>query len=284
MGERAAHVEARRIRERHAGEHELARHLRGARPPRARASCTLSLTPSTSRRRAATQRLDRDLVLHRQRDHVGEVVLALRSCRFAARPSQPRSSRAGRGQHAGVALAERELARCVASFCSTMRCTPRRARRARCGRSRAGHRASRVRSTQVAAVRRSASSSAQRRAADERHVAVQHQHRVGVGNLRHAPAAPRARCRGARRCSTQLTGSSCERRRAPRSPPCPYTTWMAAGSSARAVSMTCLSSGAPGERLQHLRQRRLHALALAGGEDHDRERRAALARARGSVA
>src|ERR1700728_4062318 len=29
------------------------------------------------------------------------------------------------------------------------------------------------------------------------------------------------------------------------SPPCPYTTWIAAGSSSRAVSITCLSSGRP---------------------------------------
>jgi hypothetical protein len=29
--------------------------------------------------------------------------------------------------------------------------------------------------------------------------------------------------------------------------------------------------GAAGERLQHLRQVRIHALALAGGQDHDRK-------------
>src|SRR5437879_3685309 len=45
-------------------------------------------------------------------------------------------------------------------------------------------------------------------------------------------------------CNVQDTRSSCNTSRT-RSPPCPYTTWTAAGSSERAVSMTCLRSARP---------------------------------------
>ena len=45
-------------------------------------------------------------------------------------------------------------------------------------------------------------------------------------------------------CNTQETGSSFNTSRT-WSPPCPYTTWIAAGSSSLAVSMTCFSNGRP---------------------------------------
>jgi hypothetical protein len=44
---------------------------------------------------------------------------------------------------------------------------------------------------------------------------------------------------------------------------------MSAAPISRAESITCFSNGRPGERLQHLRQVGLHALALAGGQDDD---------------
>jgi hypothetical protein len=133
--QRAAYVEARRIRERQARLHEAVRDLRAPHALEVR-QLRLVVHAQDLRRRRREERLDADLVLHGQGDHVGQVVLALRI--GAGELGEPPLQQRGRaGQHPGVALA-RASPRPRASFCSTMRRTRPRASRT-CVRSRAGH-------------------------------------------------------------------------------------------------------------------------------------------------
>ncbi len=174
----AAYIDARGSARVAPGEHQALR----ARSRRYRAStCAswiLSLTPMTcqaSRMRCASTRSP---ALHRARDHIGEIVLALRI--VPPQAQQPFAQASGRSRHESrVDFANLRAASGLASLCSTMAAdaavgvaddAPIARRRRRDPRT--------ARPARPAPARRDQFFKAA--SADQRHVAVQHQHRVIV--------------------------------------------------------------------------------------------------------
>jgi hypothetical protein len=200
------------------------------------------------------------------REHVGQVVLALR-VRGAER-GQPAAQRRGIGSdHAGVDLADGALGRAgVLVFddggdmaLRIAHDTPIAARVGKLG-SEHGQRAMGMHQH------------AQGRGARQRHVAVKHQHARVVGNagqgLHHRMAGAEllrlfgpAQVGHGRECRAHLVAAvavdDMDRRRSELARDADHPR----------------QHRHPADRLQHLRQsRRLHALALAGGKDHDVQR------------
>ena len=173
------------------------------------------------------------------------------NCRPSSAPSQRAQPRGGHGHDAGVDLRDRALLARSRPCCSTMRST--RAGRIAHDAPVAGGSGSRaVRS--ASCVRPGARHEArERRGADQRHVAVEHQHDVLVRHARHRLQRPRGRCLSA-------PPAAPTRRRRPAnaartaSAPWPWTTWIAAGSK-RARRLEHVREQRPAsQRLQHLRQ------------------------------
>ena len=232
------------------------------------ASCARSLMPRTSRSSAATCATTGMPSAHRRRDDVGQVELALRVVRLE-RGDPAREQRGRRGHDAGVDLVGSRAARRCASRSSTIaRTRPAASRTMRPSPAGSGTFA-------VSTARwpgfRLAHQRGQRVRGHERDVADRHERHAVAGQRIAARRAPRRRCRAADPAA-RTRGRARRAPRAPASAPWPTTTAIARGASERAAASTCATSGRPAERMQHLGQRRVHPLALAGGEDDDVER------------
>src|SRR5579862_7825716 len=220
---------------------------------------------------ARADRVHRNSVFHRHRDDVGQVVLALGIVRLEPRDPAAEELR-GCGQHARVAFADGALRGSRVFLLDDLlyEAAP------------AAHDA-------TVAVGALGSHGQQRHlalagegeepleslAGDQRHVSIEHEHDVAAGNLRHhlQQRVPRAETLGLQRPGELLRGE--------------YLTHALAAVAIDDVDRIrlersrrvdhVLEQWTAGKRLQHLRDRRLHALALARGENDDRQHGAGLA-------
>ena len=199
-------------------------------------------------------------------DDVGQVELALRV--VVGEPGHPLAQPRGRRrQHAGVDLVDGPFGRRSRRAPRRSRALARR-RRGRCGRGPSGRPRARS-AARGDRRRRSPRSRRTSRAAISGQSPFATTVTPSAGSAASATRTASPVPRGGSCVTNVRSGAASACRTA--SPPWPTTTHSARGDSARVVASTCATSGLAGEQVQRLGQRRVHALALAGGHHHDLE-------------
>ncbi len=262
--ERAANVYARRVGQRHAGLHQRA----GTQTPILRLhlgqlQAVVDAEHLGNGRRH--QRTHGDLLLHGHLDDIGQVVLALR-VRIAQLAEPLAQQLRGHRHHAGVALADRELlpvrvlllddllhAAALVAHDATVAGGIGKLDSQQAHRTRPGER----------------DQLGECLAADQRHVAVEDQHEMVVGDRRHRL---HHRMAGAELLGLQRPADLRRReRRAHLFAAMPVHDFDRRGMQRGRSFDHMAQQRATGERLQHLGPVGVHALALACGQDHDRQ-------------
>src|SRR6202050_2670120 len=265
MADRAAHVKTRGIRHRDAAEHQR---VRGLLAPGGLKIAKLRLVvyPQHLGQCRRDERPHRDLVLHRHGDDIREVVLALRVGVTEAR--EPLASQGGGScQHTGIALGERALAGVrvlvlddahYLSFGSAHDAAVAAGVLSAHGEQAYGPRA--CQGEQLC----------DGGAADERHVAVQHQQQLIIGDLRHRL---HERMPGSQTRLLQDPGNALIVQGAAHLFPAMPVDHVNRDRLERARGVDDVLQERPaGERLQHFREGRLPTLAFTRRGDHDSRR------------
>ena len=265
VGELAAHVQARGIGECHARQQQRARAPRSPYRFQLR-ELRLVVHPQHFTGLRRNERPDRDLVPHRHGDDVGEIVLGGRVVRLQSRQPAAQQLR-GAGEHPGVAFADGALRwRRVLLLDDPLHEPPGAAHDA----------AVALRIVSLHGEQRQPPRPRERHelgelgATDERHVSIEHQHQVLVGDVLHRlqHGVPGAQALGLQRPGDRLVLECGGHLLAP-----VPVNHLDGGGRERARRVDHVLQQRPaGERLQHLRQSRLHALALPGRQDHHRQR------------